>query len=90
LYALVHGAAHGETVRCFHRDNGHLTRHGQTEFQQPARRKIDRKTIQSLLEPESDEGGSTDKEGMTAAVCELADRTYRNVWSPVLAAILKE
>jgi hypothetical protein len=59
-------------------------------IQQPAGRKIVRKTIQSLLEPESDEGGPTDKEGMTAAVCELADRTYRNVWSPVLAAILKE
>jgi hypothetical protein len=57
-------------------------------IQQPAGRKIDRKTIQGLLEPETDEGGPTDKEGMTASVCELADRTYWNVWSPVLAAVL--
>jgi hypothetical protein len=32
--------------------------------------------------------GPTDKEGITAAVCELADRTHRNYWAPVLAKVL--
>ena len=57
-------------------------------IQHPAGKKLDRKTIRELLEPEDSEGGPTDKEGMTAVVCELADRTYRNDWSPVLTRVL--
>jgi hypothetical protein len=57
-------------------------------IQYPAGKKLDRKIIRELLEPEDSEGGPTDKQGMTAAVCELADRTYRNDWSPTLTQVL--
>lgn len=57
-------------------------------IQHPAGQKIDRQTIASLLEPEAAEGGPTDKQGMTAAICELADRTDRHRWSPVLNNVL--
>ena len=57
-------------------------------IQYPAGKKLDRKIIRELLEPEDSEGGPTDKQGMTAAVCELADRTYRNNWSPILSHVL--
>ena len=57
-------------------------------IQNRAGQKLDRSTIQELLEPENDDGGPTDKQGMTAAVCELADRTYRKEWAPVLDRVL--
>jgi hypothetical protein len=57
-------------------------------IQYPAGKKLDRKVIRELLEPEDSEGGPTDKQGMTAVVCELADRTYRNDWSPALSHVL--
>jgi hypothetical protein len=50
----------------------------------PAGTRLDRRTIRDYLESENTEGGPTDKQGMSAAVCELADRTYRNNWAPVL------
>jgi hypothetical protein len=59
-----------------------------TVIQFPALQKISRGNIRELLEPEASEGGPTDKQGMSAAVCELADRTQFNVWSPVLERVL--
>ena len=58
------------------------------EVQSPAGRRFDPKVIRDLVEPEDKDGGPTDKQGMTAAVCELADRTYRKNWTPVLNRIL--
>ena len=57
-------------------------------IQYPAGKKLDRKVIQEFLEPEDSEGGPTDKQGMTGAICELADRTYRNDWSSALTHVL--
>jgi len=57
--------------------------------QYPAGAKLDRNKISNLLEPEMAEGGPSDKQGMTAAVCELADRTERNNWSPKLKHTLR-
>ncbi len=54
------------------------------EVQYPAHRKIDRRVIRDLVEPAEKKGGPTDREGMTAAICELADRTYFDNWMPVL------
>ena len=39
-----------------------------------------------FLEPEESDGGPTDKQGMSAAACELAGRTQSNIWSPVFEA----
>jgi hypothetical protein len=58
------------------------------EVQSPAGRRLDRKTIRGLLEPKEDNGGPSDKQGMTAVACELADRAYRKNWAPVLTRIL--
>jgi hypothetical protein len=58
------------------------------EIQYPAGRKIDLKVIRELVEPEADEGGPTDAQGMSAVVGELADRTHANNWAPVLTQVL--
>jgi hypothetical protein len=54
----------------------------------PAGQRLDRQVIRDLLEPEAKDGGPTDKQGMTAVACELADRTYRKKWTPVLTQTL--
>ena len=56
--------------------------------QSPAGRRLDRQVIRDLVEPEAKDGGPTDKQGMTAVACELADRTYRKNWTPVLTRTL--
>ncbi len=56
--------------------------------QYPAYQKLGRNSIQDLLEPEETDGGPTDKEGVTAAACEVADRTHLNIWTPVLTRVL--
>ena len=56
--------------------------------QSPAGRRLDRGMIRDLVEPESTDGGPTDREGMIAVACELADRTNYNKWSPVLNRVL--
>lgn len=56
--------------------------------QNPAGRRLDRTLMRDLVEPESKDGGPTDKQGMHAVACELADRTYRKNWAPVLNRIL--
>jgi hypothetical protein len=58
------------------------------DVQFPAGRRLDRGLIRNSLEPEADDGGPTDNQGMTAAACELADRTYRKNWTPVLSRTL--
>ena len=58
------------------------------EIQNPAGRKLDRVSIASLVEAESDAGGPTDAQGMAAAACELADRTHSKTWAPVLNKVL--
>lgn len=57
-------------------------------IQFPAGKRLQRETIRNFLEPKDSSGGPTDKQAMTAAVCELADRTYRNEWAPVLERVL--
>jgi hypothetical protein len=57
-------------------------------IQYPAGRKISQEVIRDLVEPVAKDGGPTYKEGMTAVACELADRTYRNNWAPVLTRVL--
>ena len=52
--------------------------------QNPAGRKLDRASIANMVEAEADAGGPTDREGMTAAACELADRTQTHTWTPAL------
>jgi hypothetical protein len=56
--------------------------------QNPAGQRLDRHTIDTLLEPEEANGGPSDAQGMAAAVSELADRTRRRNWAPVLTAVL--
>jgi hypothetical protein len=56
--------------------------------QSPAGRRLDRGVIRGLVEPEDKDGGPTDNQGMNAVACELADRTYRKNWTPVLNRIL--
>jgi hypothetical protein len=56
--------------------------------QYPAGRHLDRKHVSDFLEPEGNQGGPSDAQGMSAAVCELADRTYRNNWRPTLTRVL--
>jgi hypothetical protein len=58
------------------------------EVQYPAGRKINRGVIRDLVEPADKNGGPTDREGMTAVVCELADRTYFKNWARVLTRVL--
>ncbi|HZO51485.1 MAG TPA: hypothetical protein VFB63_02150 [Bryobacteraceae bacterium] len=58
------------------------------EVQYSAGRKLDRGVVRDLVEAEAEEGGPTDKEGMIAVACELADRTNYDNWSPVLTQIL--
>jgi pimeloyl-ACP methyl ester carboxylesterase len=58
------------------------------DVQYPAGQKLDRKSIGDYLEPEESDGGPTDAEGMTAAACELADRTYHRSWAPLLPHVL--
>jgi hypothetical protein len=58
------------------------------EVQVPAGRRLDREVIGDLVEPEDDNGGPSDKQGMTAVACELADRTYLKNWAPVLNRVL--
>lgn len=60
------------------------------KVQSPAGRRLDRRVIGDLVEPEDKDGGPTDKQGMTAVACELADRTYRKKWTPVLNRILTQ
>ena len=57
-------------------------------MQYPAGQKLDRNVIRDYLEPEESDGGPTDGEGMTAAACELADRTYYKSWAPLLPNVL--
>jgi hypothetical protein len=56
--------------------------------QNPAGQRLDRNTITNQLEPEEANGGPSDANGMAAAVSELADRTYRNNWTPALTTVL--
>jgi len=56
--------------------------------QNPAKHKLDRASIADHVEPEADAGGPTDAQGMTAAACELADRTYTKTWVPLLDKVL--
>jgi hypothetical protein len=56
--------------------------------QNPAGQRLDRDTINGLLESEEANGGPSDAQGMAAAVSELADRTYRSNWTPVLTTVL--
>jgi para-nitrobenzyl esterase len=56
--------------------------------QNPAGQRLDRSRIGSLLEPEEVNGGPSDAQGVAAAVSELADRTYRSNWTPVLTSVL--
>ena len=56
--------------------------------QYPAMKAIDDKSIADLLEPETERGGPTDGQAMSAVVCELADRTQSNVWAPTLSRAL--
>jgi hypothetical protein len=56
--------------------------------QYPAGRKLDRGAIRNLVEPEAEDGGPTDREGMIAVACELADRTKYSNWSRVLNRVL--
>ena len=56
--------------------------------QNPAGQRLDRSRIGSLLEPEEANGGPSDAQGMAAAVSELADRTHRSNWAPVLTAVV--
>jgi hypothetical protein len=58
------------------------------EVQHPAGKRLERQLIRALLEPEAENGGPTDIQGMTAAACELADRTYSKDWAPVLTRVL--
>jgi hypothetical protein len=58
------------------------------EVQALAGRRLDRTVIRDLVEPEDKDGGPTDKQGISAMACELADRTYRKNWTPVLNRIL--
>ena len=60
------------------------------EVQYPAGQKLNRQVIRDLVEPEDKDGGPTDKQGMTASACELADRTYHNNWAPVLTQVLEK
>jgi hypothetical protein len=56
--------------------------------QSPAGRRLDRRIMRDLAEPEGKDGGPTDNQGMNAVACELADRTYRKNWAPVLNRVL--
>jgi hypothetical protein len=56
--------------------------------QYPAMKAIDLKSIADLLEPEAERGGPTDGQAMSAVVCELADRTQLNIWTPTLSHAL--
>jgi hypothetical protein len=58
------------------------------DVQFPAGRRLDRDLIRNSLEPEADDGGPTDNQGMAAVACELADRTYLKNWAPVLNRVL--
>ena len=59
-----------------------------TRIQNPAGARFDRRNIRAAMEPEPREGGPNDFQGTVAVACELADRTHRNVWTPVLEAVL--
>ena len=56
--------------------------------QHPAMKALDDKSIADLLEPETERGGPTDGQAMSAVVSELADRTQSNVWVPTLSRAL--
>jgi len=56
--------------------------------QNPAGQRLDRSGIANLLEPEEANGGPSDAQGVAAAVSELADRTHRSNWAPVLTSVL--
>ncbi len=58
------------------------------DVQYPAGQKLGWNLIRDYLEPEESDGGPTDAEGMTAAACELADRTYYKSWAPLLPSVL--
>jgi hypothetical protein len=83
--------AHARWVR-FNPDlqyvEGIMGRKPSHDVQFPAGRRLDRGLIRNSLEPEADDGGPTDNQGMTAAACELADRTYFKNWAPVLNRVL--
>jgi hypothetical protein len=55
--------------------------------QNPAGASFDRRSIRNAVMPEPPEG-PTDPEALTAAACELADRTRKNDWRPVLGTEL--
>ncbi len=56
--------------------------------QNPAGARFDARSIRRALEPEPPDGGPSDPEALTAAACELADRTIKGEWSPTLAGVL--
>jgi hypothetical protein len=53
-----------------------------TQF--PAMKTLTDRSITELLEPEPKRRGPTDGRAISAVVCELADRTQLNVWTPTL------
>ncbi len=55
--------------------------------QNEAGAKFDRSNIRAGLMPEPPEG-PTDQQALAAAACELADRTHKNDWRPVLPSVL--
>jgi hypothetical protein len=59
-------------------------------IQNPAGRRFDARTVRDAVEPEDRDGGPTDKTGMIAAVAELADRTWRHNWAPILGGVLTQ
>jgi len=59
-----------------------------SEVQNPAGAKFDRANIRSAVMPEPEDGGPSDPEALTAAACELADRTKKGDWKPTLSALL--
>jgi hypothetical protein len=58
------------------------------EVQNPAGAKFDRASIRTAVMPEPEDGGPTDPEALTAAACELADRTNKGDWRATLPALL--
>jgi hypothetical protein len=56
--------------------------------QYPAMKALDGRTIVALLEPESERGGPTDNQAMSAVASELADRTHFDNWAPTVSSVL--
>jgi hypothetical protein len=57
-------------------------------IQNPAGKRFMPIEVGNAVEPEAGDGGPTDKEGVLAAIAELADRTRQREWSPALKHVL--